>query len=284
MQRFKFVWLSLLLSAAPIIAQEPKDWRPLFNGKNLDGWDTYLGPPGPTVTGLNLKKNAQGAYTEPVGLNNDPKQVFTIVEQDGAPAIRISGEIFGAITSHEEFENYHLKLEQKWGQKKWPPREQAVRDSGLLYHCTGEHGVAHRYWLKSFECQIQEGDTGDFWSVAGVIVDVEGDKPDAKSPLVFRKGGTPNIGYKNRVVRNPRSEKPSGEWNTVEIYVHGQTAVHVSGGKTNMILTNLRHVVGDKEQPLTKGKVQIQSEGAEVFYRNVMIRPIDQIPDNVLLK
>src|SRR5262245_52902032 len=95
-----------------------KEWKSLFNGKNLDGWDTWLGRP----------SNGK----EPVGLNNDPNKVYTVVEADGMPAIRISGEIFGALTSKDEFENYHLKLEFKWGEKKWPPREKAVRDSGLL--------------------------------------------------------------------------------------------------------------------------------------------------------
>jgi hypothetical protein len=276
--------MAFLILAASALAAEPGEWRPLFNGKNLDGWDTYLGPPHASVTGLKLAKNEKGAYTEPVGLNNDPTGVYTVVEEDGKPAIRISGQIWGAITSKEEFENYHLRLEVKWGEKRWPPRENTVRDSGLLYHCIGPQGAHGKFWMKSFECQIQENDTGDFHSVAGVLVDVEGDKPDAKSPLVFRKGGPLHKGWKSRIIRNPRSEKPTGQWNRVEIYVHGQTAVHVCEGQTNMILNGLRHVVDGQEVPLTKGKVQIQSESAEVFYRNIEIRPINKIPDEVLLK
>jgi hypothetical protein len=49
-----------------------------------------------------------------------------------------------------------------------------------------------------------------------------------------------------------------------------------------MILMNSRHKVGDKEVPLTKGKIQIQSEGAEVFYRNITVRPIEAIPAELL--
>ena len=282
-QRFAVLVIFFLLFPGLAAAGEPGDWRPLFNGKDLDGWETYLGPPHAPVAGLNLRKNSKGKYVEPVGLNNDPTGVYRLVQEDGAPAIRISGEIFGALTSLEEFENYHLRLETKWGKKKWPPREDRVRDSGLLYHCIGEHAAGSPYWLKSFECQIQENDVGDFWPVAGVIVDVEGIKAD-ETLLTFQKGGTPYQGWTRRIVRNPRSEKPSGEWNTVEIYVLGQTAVHVSEGKTNMILTGLRRQVGGQEKPLTRGRIQIQSEGAEVFYRNIMIRPISDIPDAVLLQ
>lgn len=35
-------------------------------------------------------------------------------------------------------------------------------------------------------------------------------------------------------------------------------------------------------EPLSKGKIQIQSEGGELFVRNIRIRPIDQIPDELL--
>ena len=92
---------------------------------------------------------------------------------DGAPAIRISGEIYGALTTRAEYENYHLRFEFKWGEQRWPPREQAVRDSGCCYHAVGPHGASYGFWMRSFEFQIQEGDCGDFYSLAGVIVDVE---------------------------------------------------------------------------------------------------------------
>ncbi|MGC3970259.1 MAG: DUF1080 domain-containing protein [Pirellulales bacterium] len=278
-----FVACLLFLFVTTADAAEPGPWRSLFNGKDLAGWDTYLGPP-PTSVELPLKKGVKGNYIEPIGTNKDPLGVYSVVTEDGAPAIRISGQVFGAITTHDEFENYHLTLEMKWGRKKWPPRENAVRDSGLLYHCIGPQASGSTYWMTSFECQIQEGDTGDFWSVGGVIADVEGERADDKSQLVFRKGAPLVPGYHRRIIRNPRSEKPSGEWNTVEVYCLGQTAVHVSDGKTNMILTGLRNAVDGKEAPLTKGKLQIQSEGAEVFYRNIQIRPIDRIPDAILLK
>src|SRR5262249_50987825 len=161
--------VALAVAASARAADAPGGWRPLFNGKDLAGWDTWLGRPHRSVEGLDLKKNEKGDYAESVGLNKDPKKVYTVVEADGEPAIRITGEIFGAITSTEEFENYHLRFEVKWGEKKWPPREKAVRDSGLLYHCVGPHGAGGTFWMKSFESQIQENDFGDFYSVAGVI-------------------------------------------------------------------------------------------------------------------
>jgi hypothetical protein len=206
-----------------------------------------------------------------------------VVNVDGQPAIRISGETFGALTTHKEYENYHFKLEFKWGEKRWPPREKAVRDSGLLYHCVGPHGAAGSYWMRSQELQIQEKDCGDYWSVAGAIVDVEAEPLTPKGPLVWRKSAKKHTvpGEKLfglRIVKDPDNEKPSGEWNTVELMTVGSTSLHIVNGKVNMVLTNSRHMVDGKELPLTKGKLQIQSEGAEVYYRNMAIKPLVKIP------
>jgi hypothetical protein len=261
-----------VLVAAPSSAGQANDWKQLFNDKDLTGWDTWLGKP--------------HKGTEVVGLNTDPNKVYVVVDKDGKPAIRVSGEIFGAITTKDEFENYHLKLEFKWGGMKWPPRENAVRDSGLLYHCVGKHGAAGTYWMKSQECQIQEKDCGDYWSVAGGIVDVEGERKDGKGPVVYKKGGTKfTVPSKDsggpRIVKNADHEKP-GEWNTIEMLTVGDTSVHVVNGKVVMILTGSRHKEGDKEVPLTKGKIQLQSEGAEVFYRNIAVKPLKKIPEEYL--
>jgi hypothetical protein len=254
-------------------ADDKKDgWTPLFNGKDLDGWDTWLGRP-------HMEK-------EIVGLNKDPKGVYKVVAEDGQPAVRISGEIWGALTSKKEYENYHLKLEFKWGEKKWPPRDKAVRDSGLLYHCVGPQGAAGTFWMQSQECQIQEHDCGDYWSVAGAIVDVEGERKDGKGPVIFKKGGTkftvPGKDTGARIVKSPDYEKKTGEWNTIELLTVGPTSVHLVNGKPNMVLTNSRRREGDKEVPLTKGKIQLQSEGAEIFYRNIAVKPLEKIPEEYL--
>jgi hypothetical protein len=49
-----------------------------------------------------------------------------------------------------------------------------------------------------------------------------------------------------------------------------------------MILQNSRQLEVNKEIPLTKGKIQFESEGAEIYYRNIRICSIDKIPDNVM--
>ena len=136
--------------------------------------------------------------------------------------------------------------------------------------------------MQSLECQIQEHDCGDFYSVAGVIVDVEGSRKGDKGPITYKKGGEKFTGVTSRIIRDVDHEKPVGQWNTIELIAFGGTCIHVVNGKVNMVMTNSRHKVDGKVVPLTKGKIQLQSEGAEVFYWNIAVKPIKAIPAEYL--
>ncbi len=269
----------VLLSCSTKSTDSNNPWKNLFNGKDLVGWETYLGP------AYNTIQNKYDTLAVP-GLNNDPNKVFSVVTEDNAPAIRISGSHNGGISTLQEFDNYHLKLEFKWGELKWHPRKDRKRDSGLLYHAVGSHGADYGFWMRSQELQIQEGDCGDYWGVAGGIMDIpaKGDAPEKyvydPTAALLDFSGTSLHG--RRCIKDPDAEKPSGEWNTVEIYCMGDTAVHVINGVVNMILYNSRQLEGEKETPLKRGKIQLQSEGAEVFYRKIQIQSINQIPDAIL--
>jgi hypothetical protein len=275
----------LPIQAAPSPSPSPSaSGVSLFNGRDLTGWDTWLGIPHASVTGLDLPKDATGKYTAAQGLNSDPRKVFTVVTVDGAPAIRISGEMFGALTSREEFGDFHLRLEFKWGEKKWPPKENAARDSGILYYAVGEQGAAdNKAWMRSLECQVQEHDTGDFWGVGGTFVDVAGEaEGEGKDRKVVHRPGAPMLtvgGTPRRAIKAFDNENPTGAWNTVEVLCLRGTCFHVVNGRTNLVLTNPRQTAADGGMvPLTKGRLQIQSEGAEVFYRSITVRPIAELP------
>src|SRR5258705_12016112 len=122
----KFNVIVLLLTCLIISgAAQNTGWKKLLNEKDLSGWDTYLGPSYDTI-----RKKWNNA---PRGLNNDPMQVFSLITNDGQ-VLRISGERFGGISTKENFRNYHLRLEFKWGQSKYHPRKNSKRDSGLMYH------------------------------------------------------------------------------------------------------------------------------------------------------
>ena len=66
-----------LCAVGGLAAAEPA-WRPLFNGRDLDGWDTYLARPDPSWDVPGMKRDEKGRYTEAIGVNRDPLHVFNI--------------------------------------------------------------------------------------------------------------------------------------------------------------------------------------------------------------
>ena len=77
-------------------------------------------------------------------------------------------------------------------------------------------------------------------------------------------------------------EKPTGEWNTLELITFGDKSLHIVNGEVVMALSNSRYTLDSKVIPLTKGKIQLQSEGAEIFFKNILMTPIKEIPKNIL--
>lgn len=279
MKRYKYLLLLLATSIVAVGFIKPfygDDWTLLFNGKDLSGWDTYIGPP--------LDDAGKKLSDVPVGLNNDPKHVFTIVNDNGEKVIRISGENWGGISTKKAYENFHLQLMFKWGSLTWGSKKGKKKDSGLLYFAVGPHGADYGAWMRSQEFQIEEGNCGDYWGVAGGREDVPAIKK-SDSEYVYDPSGqmytfsaTSNVG--RHCIKRGDAENPSGEWNTLDLYCHGDTSVHVINGTVMMVLYHSQQEDDGKVSPLTKGKLQIQSEGAEVFYKGIKIKSLDAIHKN----
>ena len=286
MKKVFFVFPLLATMFFVSCGSEPQ-WEPLFNGKDFTGWEVYLGVPDPSVDVPGMERNEEGVYTQPLGVHNDPLNVFTVVDVEGSPAVRASGQIYGSFATIREFGNYHLKLEAKWGEQKWAPREDKPRNAGLLYHGVGEFGKGLNVWKISHECQVMENDFGDSYRMGETFCDITASRDEESNRFTFdRNAPKVRFGHGSSMVpickRNPINEKPHGEWNTIEVLCYEGTSVHVINGVVNMINTNSHLLIDGKETPLVKGVIQLQSEGAEIYYRNIQIRPINKIPDEYL--
>jgi hypothetical protein len=254
------------------------NWSQLFNGKDLTGWNTYLGP--------DLDTKGKPINDKPIGLNNDPRHVFSIVKENGENVIRISGENWGAISTNKEYENYHLQLQFKWGALSWGQKKGKKKDSGLLYHSVGKYGADYGAWMRSQEFQIEETNCGDYWGVAGGMADIPVIKK-SDTAYVYSPQGTLttfSAGSKQgrHCIKNGDAENPTGQWNTLDLYCHGDTSIHVVNGKVMMVLYHNKQMDNGQELTLTKGKIQIQSEGAEVYYKQIKVQPIDRLPAEFL--
>lgn len=243
----------------------------------LSRWEVFMGVPHESVTGLPPGTYQSKKVTEgrPLGLGNDQKKVFSTQQEGEATVLRITGEIYGGLTTKQSFQDFHLSTEFRWGDKKWAPRTHAKRDSGLLYHCRGEHGAFWSVWKSCLEYQVQETDLGDLYPLAGAgaqskfrVIDEKSRVFDPTAPWAYPKGS---------VSAFPEPDRAHGEWNLLEIYALGDSAVHLANGKVVLALNKATL----KGKPLNSGQIQIQSEGAECFYRNLRLTKITAFPESI---
>jgi 3-keto-disaccharide hydrolase len=238
----------------------------LFNGKDLSNFYTWL---------------ADSGY-------QDPDKVFSVVDEiDGAPAIRVSGTHWGAFITKEEYSNYHLTVEFRWGLLTWGERRGRAKDSGVLLHCQAPDGNTQANmrgpWMRSIECQIIQGGVGDFILVAGfdasgtrlnpgltVTATKDRDGEDVYSPSAAARAFT--SGRINWFGRDPDwkdalgfrgredVESPNGQWTRLEVVCDGDKITNIVNGKV---------VNEGTKSTLTRGKIIFQSEGAEIFFRRI---------------
>lgn len=257
----------------------PSEWTPLLD-KNLSKWEIYqsfyhkLGYKGKAPVDEN------GIEIKPIGYNINKANVFSVDMLNGEPILHITGEIYGCVFTKQEFENYHLKLKYKWGAKKWIPRINEPKDSGLLYHSQGKCGVEYwRSWMLSQEFQIIEHSPGDYWSQSTSQADIRAVKDssykfNSTGKLTAFGGATGNGGFCQAGIDMDKV----GEWNEIELITYGDKSIEIVNGKVVNVLSGSRYKDGDMIKPLIKGKLQLQSEAAEIFYKDILIKPIKGIP------
>jgi hypothetical protein len=262
-----FGWILSALLGAPARAE----LRPLFEG-DLSQWDTWLARPAvapPDAPSL--------------GLNVDPRGVFSIVEVAGRPALRISGEYLGGLTSKREFSNFRLRLSYRWGELRWLAPERP-RNSGLIYHGHGDHGSgAAGAFLTGHELQMMAGNAGDYIALGAVAATVKTVPHDergwAYEPTGEPRDFHPGSPVGRRVIKASAAEHPEGEWNTLELVCWEDGAAHYVNGRLVLVLTASRRLGADgSTAPLPGGRLQIQTEGAELFVRDIGWEPLTERP------
>jgi len=226
---------------------DEEGWISLFNGLDLDQW--YM---------ATRDTSYQGKKEEIFGIHEGTIHVYP-KQTDG------STQTFAGLFTKKEYQNYLLSLEYKWGEKKFAPRDNFVRDAGVIVHVYGEDTI----WPNGIECQIQEGDTGDLWVI--------GSKASSRVNETIRnyspEGNLQVRGdLEKRFHRFHRGyfwERPG--WNKVELEVKEDDAKFFVNGHLVNEAIDMKY--WDEEnslwKPLTSGKILIQAEGAELYYKNI---------------
>ncbi len=256
---------------APPVAIKPTEVITLFDGKSLANFDSWL-----------VDHHS-----------SDPERVFSVVDQiDGAPAIRVSGQVWGGLITKQAYRDYRLVVEFRWGGLTWGDRKARARDSGVLLHAQGRLGNTGKDfngpWLRSIEFQIIEGGVGDILPVAGYGDDGTQIRPavttttrkDRDGETVYDEKGTPNTLSGGRINWWGRSEdwadkigfrgsqdveSPGFEWTRIEAVVQGGKLSYYVNGKL---------VNAASDSSFKDGRIMLQSEGAEIYFRRVELQPL----------
>lgn len=228
MNSLPFALLPALAIAAVAQESEPAA-RSLFNGKDLAGWTADV----PQA-------------------DNDPDAAASFVVRDGN--LVSLGTPRGHLITDESFADYELIAEYRFPGK--------AGNCGILVHVSTPR-VLNKMFPASIEVQMNSGHAGDFWCI-GENIEV----PDMKERRPHREGQNfgGNAGDARRILNlTDDSEKPLGEWNTMQITCKGdEVIVRVNGD-----LVNHGHNCTAK-----MGKIAIQAEGAEVEFRKLELTPL----------
>jgi hypothetical protein len=261
------VYFSIIIMLLMVSCRKESAWQPLFNGNDLGNWDKYIGTP------LKGKDSLFKLAT--------PENVFSVVERNGEKLIRISGTVNGSLATRQSFGNYHLKLVFRWGDSVY-----TTRNSGLLYHSFGDFGAALGTWMSCIECQLMHDNLGDTYLMNNTVCETKALYDKANKLYLFDPTDPPiqfgKIFNQVSVKKRSNAEKPLGEWNTVELYSLGETTVHVINGVPVMVNGRTGYSMDNTLKSLTSGKIQLQSEGAELFIKSIEISPIHKIPEKIL--
>ncbi len=250
--------------------------RMLFNGRDLTGWQPWLGY---ADTSLTFRGNPGAS---PLGTSADTGEIFAVETVDGGPVIRAGGRYWGSLAHEAELSNFHLSLEYRWGGLE--PGQQ--RNNGLVYFSHGNPGEVFGTWMRGMEFQLQLGNNGmaipmgnRMRTFTNVAQDLGIEYPHRRFWFEGREIDLANGNPAYSVGAAVNAEKPVGEWNRIDLYVVGGNAVHVVNGVVVMYLRDIAELdANGKRVPLTRGRIQLQAEGATTYFRNIRVEQISTLP------
>jgi len=265
---------------APIV---PQKVIKLFNGRDLSGWTTWL---------VDAKRQ-------------DPRGAYSV--RDGM--IRISGDGFGYLSTDRAYRDYRLVVELKWGTQNFRTRKGMARDSGIFVHSVGPDGgsydcgwgsrssntgrdISSGAYKAAIECQVMEGGFGDLLLIHGRYADGRHVPVQVTVSVVDRRVAADYAKYqydpkaaeqilssgaiawidKDMAWRDVPSfrgpsdvESPHAKWTRVEC---------VCAGDRITFLVNGKRVNEANEVFPAAGRILLQCEGSEIFFRKIELHPV----------
>ncbi|MBL9181408.1 MAG: DUF1080 domain-containing protein [Verrucomicrobiaceae bacterium] len=234
--------------------------------------------------------NVEHHVNPKMDFHDDPKDIWKFAA-DGT--FNISGRGYGYVATKENYRDYHLVLEFKWGTKTWGAREKKAKDNGILLHAYGPHGAYSDTWMASIEAQIIEGGVGDILVLSPKLADgtelttsLSAEFAlDRDKEKIWKAGSPRQTVTKGRINWKGRDEdwsdtvgfrgkndveSPSGEWNRLEVIAKGDTLQYfVNGAMVNEAF----------DCKPSEGKILLQTEGAEMIVRRYELYPLGEFKE-----
>lgn len=239
-----------------------KGFTKIFNGKNLDGW--YL----------KIRNGDEALAKKVYTVDNGTVHIF----KDFPAEYELNNgknETHGLFYTNKKYSMFIFKFEYKWGKGIANNFNQFQYDAGMYYHV-----VDDKIWPVGIEYQVRfnhlenRNHTGDFWASNLKWYSKEG-----SSFAMPSEGGKPVLDHKgeHRAAIGVKFNALNNKWNKCEVIVMGDMyTIHKLNGKVVNVATDL---------PFSEGVIGLQSETAEIFYRNIKIKEFDEVvPMETFLK
>ncbi|RDV29365.1 DUF1080 domain-containing protein [Alteromonas aestuariivivens] len=252
----KRLLLILSMFTASVVATEPKgEWLPLFNGKDLSNWD------------LKIRSGDAEEAKKVFSVHDGMVHVFR--HHPDKFSLNSGSATHGLMYTQTEYSRYIFRFEYKWGEKIMNNFRQFQYDAGMYYHVYND-----KIWPFGLEYQIRydhttnTNHTGDFWA-SNVSMQWFSDD-EGKNFVAPWQGGKPQeirLG-EHRALKDAPYHALDGQWNQVEVIVMADKyAIHKLNGVVVNYATDFDH---------SAGLIGLQSETAEIFYRNIEILPLNE--------
>lgn len=244
----------LLISTFNGSAQKKNGFVKLFNGKNLDGW--YL----------KIRSGDEDLAKKVYAVDKGTVHVFKDFPAEYELNTGVNAT-HGLFYTNKKYSKFIFKFEYKWGKVRANNFDQFQYDAGMYYHVADD-----KIWPVGIEYQVRydhtknQNHTGDFWAN-----NLKWYSKDGKTFCPPSEGGKPVLGHKgeHRASTDVKFNALNGKWNKCEVIVMGDKyCIHKLNGKIVNMATDL---------PFSEGVIGLQSETAEIYYRNIKIKEFDEV-------
>ncbi len=272
---------ALALLAPAVRAQTAADsgWRPLFNGANFNGLYVY-------AVGTGVVNIANDSAVVRIGSQTTSNAMFRV----DSGYIRVNGSPNGYIGSIRQYSHYRLRV-----QYRWPAGTSATANAGMLVHIDSAQVRAPGFSNsnnrpRSIEVNMKRdlNDPMSLWAASNLGPTIATNVQDSSIaiPLYVPTGGIRWIANPSnkRTIRSSLTnpELALGQWNQGEYLLRGaDSGVFTLNGQVRTRGYDFRASAvstgADTAKKYGRGNVVLQSEGAQIWYRNFEIQELDSI-------